>query len=86
MKISEYIFLNEYCLKLFYMCKYRIFKNVLNIIYKNLCRSDCECIFCNVFFCLKKDEFLFLFYIFFYYDFYVFYFWYIEGNKWFIKV
>lgn len=49
MKISEYIFLNEYCLKLFYMCKYRIFKNVLNIIYKNLCRSDCECIFCNVF-------------------------------------
>lgn len=51
MKISEYILLNEYRPKLFYICKYRILKNVPNIIYKNLRRSDCECTtLCNAFF------------------------------------
>lgn len=53
MKISEYILLNEYRPKLFYMCKYRILKNVPNIIYKNLRRSDSECTLCNAFL-LKK--------------------------------
>lgn len=84
MKISEYILLNEYRPKLFYMCKYSILKNVPNIIYKNLRRSDCECTLCNAFL-LKKDEFLFLFYTSFHHDSYVFYFRHTEGNEWSIQ-
>lgn len=36
-------------------------------------------------FCLKKDEFLFLFYTSFHHDSYVFYFRHTEGNKWSIQ-